>query len=123
MHTRLDPVLEEDIIEAVARAHYDIGAGNGLFRLDGGRDLDAELGAHLLGEGLAVVSIRTEAADRLDRAHGADRHQLRACLPAGAEDADGPRILAREIFCAEAVGGAHAHALHDAVGKDRKRPV
>ena len=31
------------------------------------------------------------------------------------------RILAGEIFDAEPVGGADAHALHDAVGQDRER--
>ena len=31
------------------------------------------------------------------------------------------RVLAREILDAEPVGGADAHALHDAVGQDRQR--
>jgi hypothetical protein len=39
-----------------------------------------------------------------------------ACHPDGAEDADGPRVFAGEISDTEAVGGADANALHDAVG-------
>ena len=73
------------------------------------------------GERVAIFRVRAEAADRLDVAHRAGRHELRAGLPAGAEDADGPRVLAGEIFDAETVGGADAHALHDAVGQDRQR--
>jgi len=45
-------------------------------------------------------------------AHRADRHELRAGLPAGAEKRDGLGIFSRQIFDAEAVGGATRHALH-----------
>src|SRR6516162_1529116 len=65
--------------------------------------------------------LRAKATDRLDVAHGAGRHQLRARLPAGAEKAEALRVGAGEVFYAEPIGRADAHALHDAVGQDRER--
>ena len=86
-----------------------------------GHDFDAERGAHARCRSLAVLGIGAEAADALDIAHRADSHELRAGLPAGAEDPTELRVLAREIFDAEPVGGADPHALHDAIGQDRER--
>ena len=121
MHARLDPALEEDMVDAVGRAQHDVGARDRLLGLRDGNDFDAERFAHLPRERVAVFRIGAEAADGRDVAHRADRHELRAGLPAGAEDGDGLGILARQIFDAEPVGGADPHALHDAVGKDRQR--
>ena len=115
------PALEENVVETVAGAHHDIGAVDGVLRLRDRRDLDAERVAHLRGKSLPMFRIGTEAADQFDLAHRASRHELRPRLPAGAENADRARILAREIFDAEAVGGADPHALHDAVRHDRQR--
>jgi hypothetical protein len=68
-----------------------------------------------------MLAIGAEAADGLDLAHRANRRELRAGLPARAQNADRLRLFAGEIFDAEAVRRADADALHDAVRKDRER--
>ena len=82
---------------------------------------DAEQRAHGGGEGVAILRVRTEATDGLDVADGASRRELRAGLPARAEDANGLRVFAGEILDAEPVGCADPHALHHAVGQNRQR--
>src|SRR5262249_46875263 len=92
-----------------------------LLRLADGYDVHAKPRAHGRREAFAALRIGAETADRLDVAHGAGRHQLRARLPAGAEKAEAFRIVAGEVFYAESIGRPDAHALHDAVGQDRER--
>src|SRR5262245_5864912 len=121
MHSGFDPAFEENVIDGIGRAHDDVGALDRLLRQAHGYDFDPEHRTHGRGKGFAALRIGAEATDRLDVAHGAGRHQLPARLPAGSENADALRILAGEILDAEPVGGAHAHALHDAVGQDRER--
>src|SRR5215468_6172223 len=115
MHPRLDPALEKNVVDGIGRAHDDVGALDRLLRLADGYDLHAKHRAHGRREAFAALRIRAEATDRLDVAHGAGRHQLRARLPAGAEKAEALRIVAGEVFYAEPIGRAYAHAFHDAV--------
>src|SRR6516164_9122516 len=121
MHPRLDPALEKNVVDGIGRAHDDVGALDRLLRLADGYDLHAKHRAHGRRETFAALRIRAKATDRLDVAHGAGRHQLRARLPAGAEKAEALRVGAGEVFYAEPIGRADAHALHDAVGQDRER--
>src|SRR6516164_7407053 len=118
MHARLDPALEKYVVDGIAGTHDDIGACNSLFRLDDRLDLDTKRRGHIAYKRLAVLRIRTEAADPLDAAHGTSRHELRAGLPARAQNTDRPRVPAREIFDGQPVRGADAHALEHAVGQD-----
>ena len=71
-------------------AHHDVGAPDRLFRLRRPGSTSTPSSALICcGECFAISRIGAEAADGLDVAHGAGRHELRARLPAGAEDADG----------------------------------
>src|ERR1700674_5725730 len=120
MHAGPDPALEEYVVDRIGGAHGDVGVVDGVLRTSDGFDLDAERRGHLPRERLAMTVIRTETTDGLDVAHGARRDELRAGLPARAEDSDARRILARQVFYAKAVGRADADALHDAVGQNRQ---
>src|SRR3982750_4195916 len=68
VHARLDPTLEEDIVEAVAGAHHDVGGFGRLFGLRDWCDFDSEQALDLISESLAVNLGGAEAADRLDLA-------------------------------------------------------
>src|SRR5207248_5191569 len=82
---------------------------------------DAKFCRPFAGKCLAIVGIRTETADQLDRTYRARTHGLRAGLPPRTKNSHHARIFAREIFDAEPIGGANPHALHDAVRKYRQR--
>src|SRR5215831_11071799 len=120
MNARLYPTCEEYVLDGVGGAHHDVGFVDGIFRPADRIDRDAENGAHLTGERRAVVAVGAEATDGVDVAQGAHGHQLRAGLPTRTQNADGLRVLAREIFDAEAVRRADADTLQHAVGHDRE---
>ena len=114
VHARLEPAFKEDRVETVARTHRYIGAADRFFRLADRLHFYAQHRTHLLRKRFATGLGRAETANRFDIAHGARGHQLCARLPAGAENADRARILARQIFHSKPIGSPDPHALHDA---------
>ena len=87
VHAGLDPRAKKMLSRLVA--HIAMSAP--LMASSGwstGAHLDAEHLGHLRREASRFSRVGAEAADLLDVAHGAGRHELRARLPAGAEDAD-----------------------------------
>src|ERR1700722_11500520 len=81
VHARLDPMLEKNVIETVARTHDDVGALDRLFGLRDRYDLNTQRVAHLPRKRHAIFGVGTETADGRDVPHRANRHELRAGLP------------------------------------------
>ena len=120
VHTRFDGIVEENGIDRTGRAHHDICAFYRILRAVHRNHLNTQCRRHLFREGFAVCLVRAEATDIFNIAHGAYRHELRSRLPTGTDDPDAARILARQIFHAQSIGGAHTDALHDAVREYRQ---
>jgi len=83
--------------------------------------LDIEAARHLLREGFTVGGGRAVDLAQPDVAHALEGVQKRARHAARAEHADHVRILAREIFHADAGAAADAKLLQNAIVDEGER--
>ncbi len=95
----------------------DVVVADGLFGGCDGGDGNAEFRGHVCGEFFAALLVAAEDVDAFDFANVGDGFELGAGLQAGADDAEGFGIFAREQAGGVAAGGSGAH-LADVVGFD-----
>src|SRR5262245_49367753 len=109
MGPRLQPVAIEQRLAGIGRSDHHVHTRHDGFWSNGWFDWKAELLAHVGTKRLAPRRIPPKSLDRLDRAHGADRLELRTRLPTSAENADAMGIRACHIFACNAAGGTGSH--------------
>ncbi|MBF8254804.1 MAG: hypothetical protein HW373_1499 [Deltaproteobacteria bacterium] len=95
----------KDGVHGRSRGHDDVATSHGLVGSLHGAYVDGKLFRHLLGELPPVLRGRTVDSDFVDIARQKNRFQMRAGLPAGAEQPEDVGILSRQIFDADAAGG------------------
>ena len=117
MHAGGEPARLDHAHHGGGRGGDHLGAVHGRVRVIHGADVHAVQLARLGDERVPRLLARTVDAHLLELAHGERRGELRAGLPAAADEGQALDVRPGEVFESKTARRADAQALHHAVGK------